>query len=121
MRTPASRIQRSPLHNHVMFIAELPALFIILLNIFRPYGTYEATYQMRAHLRRQGQAMHRSLQHTRPTLPSCRAPLHEDEDEHEGTWAARKSANHRCKLRQRIGFYWRAETLASAGGHGVPS
>ena len=59
---------------------------------------------------------------TRQTLPGCRAPLNANEEEHEGLWAARKSANHRGNLRRpRIGVCWRHETLVSAGGYGVPS
>ena len=68
-----------------------------------------------------GQATHRSLK-TRQTLPGCRAPLNANEEEHEGLWAARKSANHRGNLqRPRNGVCWRQGTLVSAGGYGVPS
>ena len=116
----ASRDRRSPLHNQ-MFIAEEPILVNTFFSIFRPYGMYEAMYQTRAHLRPKVKPRIAPYK-TRQTLPGCRAPLNANEEEHEGLWAARKSANHRGNLRRpRIGVCWRQGTLVSAGGYGVPS
>ena len=117
---PASRDRRSPLRNQ-MFIAEEPILVNTFFSIFRPYGMYEAMYQTRAHLRPKVKPRIAPYK-TRQTLPGCRAPLNANEEEHEGLWAARKSANHRGNLRRpRIGVCWRQGTLVSAEGYGVPS
>ena len=116
----ASRDRRSPLHNQ-MFIAEEPILVNTFFSIFRPYGMYEAMYQTRAHLRPKVKPRIAPYK-TRQTLPGCRAPLNANEEEHEGLWAARKSANPRGNLRRpRIGVCWRQGTLVSAEGYGVPS
>lgn len=97
-QNPASRDRRSPLQNQ-MFIAEEPILVNNFFSIVRPYGMYEAMYQTRAHLRPRVKPRIAPYK-TRQTLPGCRAPLNANEEEHEGLWAARKSANHRCNLRR---------------------